>query len=308
MKVLSVVGPTASGKTGLAVYLAQLFQGTILSADSRQVYREMDLGTGKDLFEYTTDYGTTPHELIDIVDPKEIYSLYNYQRDCYDALRRCKDAQRQAILCGGTGLYVEAVLKQYHIPNVPEDVTLRKTLSVESKEALLEKLQKTDTSLYDSTDTSSKKRIIRALEIANFKKSHTLRYSDDNPVKITPCVIAPLWERHTIIDRIDTRLKERLSQGMIQEVEGLLQRGITKDRMDLLGLEYREISNYILKKCSYDEMVASLAQEIHRLAKRQMTWFRGMERRGTKVNWIKEGNRDEARMIAEQFLASPEES
>jgi tRNA dimethylallyltransferase len=281
-----VCGPTASGKTALGVALALEFGGEILSADSRQVYRGMDIGTGKDLDEYDTPRGAVPYHLIDIRAPGEIYTLHHYQRDFYAAFRDIRARARLPVVVGGTGLYLEAVLRHYRIPNVPEDPELREGLMRADFGELLRRLRELDPGLYRSTDRSSKKRVVRALEIALYARGHEIEWSEENPPPIKPLVLAVRWPRHELRTRIDRRLEERLARGMIEEVERILQSGIRRDRFDLFGMEYRHVAAYLDGTVSRQEMVQNLRRAIHQLAKRQETWFRGMERRGIRLHWI----------------------
>jgi tRNA dimethylallyltransferase len=293
-----ICGPTASGKTSLGVALALEFAGEILSADSRQIYRGMDIGTGKDLHEYSTSEGVVPYHLIDIRDPEEVYTLHHYQTDFYAAFRDVIGRSRLPVVVGGTGLYIEAVLKHYRIPNVPENPETRKQLMRESAEELLLRLQALDPELYRNTDTSSKKRVVRSLEIALYGRDHEIRWSDENPPRIDPLVLAVRWPRRELHARINRRLEERLAHGMIGEVERILQSGVPRERFDLFGMEYKHIASYLDGTVPYREMVKNLRYAIHQLAKRQETWFRGMERRGTALHWIDRADRNQAREIA----------
>lgn len=284
--LLVICGPTASGKTRLAVSCAVQLRGEIVSADSRQIYRGMDIGTGKDLSEYNTPSGNVPFHLIDIADTPEVYTLYHYQQDCYSALIDIRQRKKLPILAGGTGLYVEAVLKYYRIPNVPEDPALRQSLMKKSRNKLMEELKKKDARLYTTTDKSSRKRIVRALEIAEYAQKHEIQWGIDHPPQIRPVIIGVTWPREIVIKRIDQRLGERLENGMVDEVKRLLASGIPVERFDFFGMEYKHIARYLNNKVSYNTMVKELAQDIHHLAKRQMTYFRGMARRGLSIHWI----------------------
>jgi tRNA dimethylallyltransferase len=277
---LVICGPTASGKTSLGVELALEFSGEILSADSRQIYRGMDIGTGKDLHEYTTPRGAIPYHLIDIREPAEMYSLYHYQRDFYAAFHDVHGRSRLPVVVGGAGLYVEAVLKHYRIPNVPENPDIRKKLMRDSVEELLLRLRTLDPDLYRATDVNSKKRVIRSLEIALYGREHEIQWSGENPPHIEPLVLMVSWPRHELHARINRRLEERLAHGMIEEVEKILKSGIPRNRFDLFGMEYKHVASYLEGTVSCKDMVKNLRHAIHQLAKRQETWFRGMERRG----------------------------
>lgn len=286
ISTIVVAGPTASGKTNLAVKIAQQVNGEIISADSRQIYKGMDIGTGKDLYEYQTEKGSIPHHLIDITDPNTIYTLYHYQQDCYNALIKITQNKRVPIICGGTGLYIEAVLKNYKIPNVPENIKLRNELMDISKEQLIEKLKLSNSELINTTDLDSKKRIARSLEIIEYGKHNKIDWGIKNPPKLSPFILCTRWNRTELINRIDKRLQERIKEGMIEEVNELIKSGITYERLSLFGMEYRQIAEHLINKKPLNETVENLATEIHRLAKRQMTYFRGFERRGLKVHWV----------------------
>lgn len=275
-----ICGPTASGKTRMAVECARSIDGEIISADSRQVYRGMDLGTGKDLDEYGSGLSAVPVHCIDCAEPHEIYTLWHYQQDCYRALEQIHSRGKIPILAGGTGLYIEAVLKHYRLANVPENPGLRETLMQRDRKTLLNQLKELDPQLYTSTDHSSRKRIVRAIEICRYGQSHTIEWGCLAPPPITPRIVVLTVPRSVLHERIRMRLIRRLQSGMIDEVERLLEQGVSRERMELFGMEYRHITRYLDKKVSYDSMVESLYGDIRRLAKRQETWFRGMPRRG----------------------------
>jgi len=283
-----ICGPTASGKTRLAVQIAQRFDGEVLSADSRQVYRGMDIGTGKDIHEYGkagTD-GFVPYHLIDIADPRQIYTLYDYQRDFYRALEDVSARGRLPIVAGGSGLYIEAVIKGYDIPPVPENVEFRKSMTAEKRDTLIETLRGENPDIFAKTDLSTKKRIVRALEVARFGEKPAV--TDTDPArhfpKINPVIIYTVWERQVLRARIEKRLHERLANGLIEEAARLLDSGMDAARFALFGMEYKHAARYIRGEVTREEMTAQLLQDIFRLAKRQDTWFRGMERRGMKVH------------------------
>ncbi len=294
---LVICGPTASGKTSLGVALALEFRGEILSADSRQVYRGMDIGTGKDLHAYATTCKEVPYHLIDVRDPGDLYTLHQYQRDFYACFRDVRRRGRLPVVVGGTGLYIEAVLRRYRIPNVPEDRELRRSLMRESAEGLLLHLKTLDPALYRTTDTGSKKRVVRSLEIALYGRDHTITWSDENPPRIDPLVLGIRWPRGELHERIDRRLRQRLDQGMIGEVERILRGGVPRERFDLFGMEYRHVASYLDGAVSFQEMVCNLRRAIYQLAKRQETWFRGMQRRGIPIHWVDRADMDAARLI-----------
>jgi tRNA dimethylallyltransferase len=285
-KTLVIAGPTASGKTGLAVKLASKLNGTIISADSRQIYKTMDIGTGKDLFEYNVNGKQIPHELIDVANPNEIYSLFNYLEDAYTAISKSFKTNTTPIICGGTGLYIEAILNKYKVANVPEDVSFREELMKLENEILVNRLKNESLQLYKSCDIKSKKRVVRALEIAKFQSHSTVTYSSDNAPQISPLILVTRWDTEVLKDRITKRLKSRLAEGMVKEVEKLMATGIEEARLNMFGMEYRQLGRYIRKEISYSEMFNTLQREIFRLAKRQRTWFRGMEKRGLDIFWV----------------------
>ena len=280
---ITIVGVTASGKTSLAVKLAYETAGEILSADSRQVYRRMDLGTGKDLSEYSYNGIAVPYHLIDICEPGYKYNLYQYKRDFTTCMNDIQVRGRLPIICGGTGLYVETVLKGYAMPEVPENRELRERLSEKTLEELTLILSQYKT-LHNTTDVDSCKRAIRAIEIAEYYKTLPQPELEDTPIETL--LVAIDIDRETRRANITRRLHERLEQGMVAEVEALLNEGISPDDLIYYGLEYKYLTEYIIGKRSYEDMVSSLEIAIHQFAKRQMTWFRGMERRGFKINWI----------------------
>lgn len=285
--IIAITGPTACGKTKLAVKLAGKYNGEIISGDSRQVYRGMDIGTGKDLEEYNTPEGTVPYHLIDIADPVEDYNLYRYISDfdrCYNSIAV---RGKLPILCGGSGLYIEAALKGYELPDIPEDRATRGELEGETKERLLALLMEESPEIFSRTDTSSTRRIIRGIEIARYMQRTGSSITPRRYTEYKPLIIGITLPREEIIRRIDQRLEKRLGEGMIEEVETLLNNGVPAERLIKLGLEYRYCTLYLLKEINHAEMTEKLRTEIHRFAKRQMTWFRGMERRGLQIHWIK---------------------
>ena len=277
-----ITGPTASGKTAKAVALAKAIDGEIISADSRQIYRGMDIGTGKDLDEY----GSIPYHLIDICDAGYRYNLFEYLRDFKTAYNDISSRGKNTILCGGTGLYVESVIKGIELPPVPENQELRRELSGKTLPELTRILSEMKT-LHNVTDVDSCKRAIRAIEIQ--------KYYHDNPdlqIKTTPhpiknaIVIGIYIDRENRRQKITQRLRARLENGMIDEVKRLIGNGVIPDDLIYYGLEYKFVTQYVIGKISYDEMFSGLEIAIHQFAKRQMTWFRGMERRGTYIHWL----------------------
>ena len=291
IRLLVIVGPNAVGKTRLGIRVAHALGSEIVSADSRQVYRGLDIGSGKDLEEYSQVAPPVPYHLIDVADPGTIYSLFHYQRDCYRLLRQ-KAGERPysdgvpLVMVGGTGLYVEAVLRGYRMANVPEDVALRESLMRRGHEELIEELQRLDPVAAQRTDRSSKKRVVRALEIVEHARDHEVQYSEPPPVTIEHAVYGVDIARDELHGRIDARLRARMDEGLLAEVQGLLDMGVSPARMDMLGLEYREVTAFLTGRKSEQAMVDDLRQGIRRLAKRQMTWFRGCSRRGIHLTWI----------------------
>ena len=282
--ILAVVGPTACGKTSLAVDLALSIDGAeIISVDSRQVYRGMDIGTGKDIAEYTRDGVTVPSHLIDIVDAGEKYNLFEFQRDFLVAYEDIKARGSFPIMCGGSGLYVESVLKGYRLLPVPENPVLRAELEEKSLEELTAILA-TYKQLHNNTDTDSKKRAIRAIEIEEYYLSCPVE--ERSFPRLNALVVGMSVDREIRRERISRRLRERLEQGMVDEVRGLLDSGVTSEQLVYYGLEYKFLTLYLTGAMEYDEMVRALEIAIHQFAKRQMTWFRGMEKRGVPIRWV----------------------
>lgn len=281
--LITILGPTASGKTSLATRLALKLKGEIISADSRQVYRSMDIGTGKDLSDYVVDGVHIPYHLIDIVEPGYKYNLFEYQRDFLQAYNAIQQKGRQPILCGGTGLYIESILKGYKLVPVPENPSLRAELDTYELPQLTEKL-KTYKQLHNTTDVDTKKRAIRAIEIEEYYLEHEAEIPEFP--KINSLVIGVDIERELRREKISKRLRSRLDEGMVDEVKNILASGVSPDDLIYYGLEYKYLTNYVIGKMTYDDMVSELEIAIHQFAKRQMTWFRGMERRGFTIHWI----------------------
>lgn len=281
--MITILGPTASGKTTLAAHLAASLQGEIISADSRQVYRRMDLGTGKDLDDYRIDGVQVPYHLIDICEPGTQYNVYEYQKDFKKVWRELQERQVLPVLCGGTGLYLESVLRGYRMDTVPENTPLRESLAGKSLEELTALLS-TYKTLHNKTDVDSVKRAIRAIEIAEYYRTHPVDQTEMPP--LNSLVIGIDIPRELRRSRISARLKQRLDEGMIDEVRSLLAEGIPADNLIYYGLEYKFLTLHVLGQLSYEEMYHQLEIAIHQFAKRQMTWFRGMERRGICIHWI----------------------
>lgn len=287
-KMITILGPTASGKTTLAARLASDIGAEIISADSRQVYRGMDIGTGKDLADYMVDGVMVPYHLIDIAEPGTKYNLFQYQHDFLRAYNDIRDRGKNVVLCGGTGLYLESVIREYRLASVPENKLLRQSLEGKSlgelTEMLMELKKKNSSVMHNTTDVDTAQRAIRAIEIETFNGEHPAR-SADIP-HIESLVVGVDIDREERRRKITCRLKSRLQDGMVEEVKGLIDRGIPAEDLIYYGLEYKYVTEYVIGRISYDEMFRQLEIAIHQFAKRQMTWFRGMERRGINIHWI----------------------
>lgn len=281
--LITIVGPTASGKTKLAVALAKCIGSEIISADSRQVYRGMNIGTGKDLNEYFIDGQAIPNHLIDIREAGEKYNLFEFQHDFHNIFSLLKEKGITPILCGGTGMYIESVLKAYRLLSVPENTDLRKSLENKSIEELKIELSNY-TTLHNNSDFDTAKRAIRAIEIAVYNADHQTKTQEFEAPESLIIGLNP--EREIRRQKITLRLKERLDEGLIEEVKSLLNQGISSDDLIYYGLEYKFVTQYIIGELTYQQMFAQLEVAIHQFAKRQMTWFNGMERRGFKINWV----------------------
>lgn len=281
--IITILGATACGKTTLAVALANAVGGEIISADSRQVYRGMDIGTGKDLDEYTIEGHTIPYHLIDIVDAGYKYNLFEYQRDFLNAFNDITERKAMPILCGGTGLYIEAALKGYQLIEVAPNESLRKSLANKSLKELTNILS-TYKTLHNTTDVDTPKRAIRAIEIADYYEKHP-QQENDYPY-LCPLIVGIDIDRELRRTKITQRLKKRLNKGLIEEVENLLKKGITPEDLIYYGLEYKFVTQHIIGKLTREQLFTQLETAIHQFAKRQMTWFRGMERRGFTIHWI----------------------
>jgi tRNA dimethylallyltransferase len=299
--MITILGPTACGKTSFAVNLANKFGGEIISADSRQVFKGMDIGTGKDLDEYIIDGNKINHHLIDIREPGYEYSVFEFQKDFVDAYKRIEVQNKIPILCGGTGLYIESVLKGYHLSNVPENPILRKSLEPLTDEELTEIL-KTYISLHNNTDTETRERLIRAIEIQEYQSSNPESYIEMPTIK--SLVIGVVYPRDIVMKRIEQRLEQRLNSGMIDEIQKLLNSGIPSERLIKYGLEYKYVTMYLMGNITYSEMFEKLNIAIRQFAKRQMTWFRRMERNGINIEWIDgQNSMDEKITVAEELIA-----
>lgn len=284
--MITILGPTATGKTSFATYVAKQLNGEIISADSRQVYRGMNIGTGKDLLDYSIDGQEIPYHLIDIADPGYEYNVFEFQSDFLKAYQKIEERQKFPILCGGTGMYIESVLKGYKLIDVPRNEVLREFLEIKSDEELDEVLQDFK-NLHNTTDTSDRDRLLRAIEIQKYYEDHP--EIDTSFPKIDTIIVGINFDRRVVRARITERLEQRLDEGMVQEVQGLLEKGVTAEELKFYGLEYRFITQYLQEEISYNEMFRRLNTAIHQFAKRQMTWFRRMEKQGFEIHWL-DGN------------------
>lgn len=301
---VTILGPTASGKTTFAAALARQLDAEIISADSRQVYRGMDLGTGKDLADYDVEGQHIPYHLIDIADAGYKYNVFEYQRDFLRAYNDIRERGKTPILCGGTGLYIESVLKGYRLLPVPENPDLRKALEGKSLDELT-RILGTYKKLHNTTDVDSAKRAIRAIEIEEYYAKAPV--TEREFPQFRSVVIGIDIDRQLRREKISRRLRQRLDEGMIDEVKGLLDRGIAAEDLIYYGLEYKYLTLYLTGRMSYEEMYGGLETAIHQFAKRQMTWFRGMERRGTTIHWMDVTLPMEKKIAFVQGLLSEEE-
>jgi tRNA dimethylallyltransferase len=278
--LLTIIGPTASGKTRLAVALANELDGEIISADSRQVFRGMDIGSGKDLHEY----GDVPYHLIDILESGAEFSVFTFQRLFREAFENIAGRGRLPVLCGGTGLYLDAVLRGYRMVEVPEDPALRAELEKRSTDELAAMLWKLRPEQHNTSDLLERGRTIRAIEIARFERGHTAH--QETLPEIRSLTIGIRWERSELRRRITERLRVRLENGMIEEVQRLHEEGVAWERLDYYGLEYRYIGAFLQGKLNRNDLFQRLNSSIHDFAKRQENWFRKMERNGVAINWV----------------------
>lgn len=282
-QLITVLGPTASGKTSFAAALAARLDSEIISADSRQIYRSMDIGTGKDLADYTVNGKPVPYHLIDICNPGDKYNVFEYQHAFFRAFEDIRNRGKLPVLCGGTGMYIEAVLKGYKLLDVPANPVLRESLKGKSL-AELEQLLSSYKTLHNKTDVDSPQRAIRAIEIEEYYKTQAPDATGYEPIR--SLVVGLDISRELRREKISRRLRIRLDEGMVDEVKGILAMGVKPDDLIYYGLEYKYLTLYVLGQLSYTEMVSQLEIAIHQFAKRQMTWFRGMERRGFTIHWL----------------------
>jgi len=301
--LVTVLGHTAAGKTAFAAHLADRLGGEIISADSRQVYRGMDIGSGKDYKDYLVMDHQVPFHLIDILDAGYEYNVYLFKRDFLRVYTDISERGKLPVLCGGSGLYIESVLRNYHLLNVPLNPGLRQELDKLSYEELVEIL-KLHGPLHNISDTSNRKRMIRAIEIARYQSGQLQDLEDER--ELNPLVLGIRFDRDVRRERITLRLRERMEEGMVEEVEGLLRSGVLAEKLDYYGLEYRYVCKYIQEELSYEEMFKRLNTAIHQFAKRQMTYFRGMERKGIAIHWLDGGlsMEDKIELALELFKAT----
>lgn len=282
-ELITIIGPTASGKTAFAAALAARLDTEIISGDSRQVYRSMDIGTGKDLADYVVDGKQIPYHLIDICNPGDKYNVFEYQHDFHKAFEEIRKKGKLPILCGGTGMYIESVLRGFKLLDVPQNPSLRESLKGKSL-AELEQILASYKVLHNKTDVDSAQRAIRAIEIEEFYKTEAPDKREYAP--INSLIIGVDIDRELRREKISRRLRARLDEGMVDEVRAILATGVNPDDLIYYGLEYKFLTLYIIGQLTYDEMVSQLEIAIHQFAKRQMTWFRGMERRGLHIHWL----------------------
>jgi tRNA dimethylallyltransferase len=295
-----ILGPTASGKTMLAARLAKDMGSEIISADSRQVYRGMDIGTGKDLGEYIVDRVAVPYHLIDIVDPDYEFNVFEFQQRFFRCFSEISSRGVVPVMVGGTGLYIESVLMGYRMMEVPENHVFREDLEKENLQALAGRLLRVDPNVHNTTDLLDRKRLIRAIEIREFVKLQECEKYDRFPM-VTPRVVGVRWERSILRQRITSRLTERLNAGMIEEVRKLNKSGIAWEKLDSFGLEYRYVSLYLQGEISYDDMFKKLNTRIHQFAKKQETWFRRMEKKGIQIHWINGDDYDSIKEVVKRL-------
>lgn len=286
--LLTILGPTACGKTALAVAVADRLDGEIISADSRQVFRGMDIGTGKDLDEYNLEGRTIPCHLVDIRDAGEEYNLYQFQNDFIEAYNMIRARGHRPVMCGGTGMYVESIVRAYKLPDAPVDEGYREELKRYTDEELTERLA-SYIKLHNHTDTETRDRLVRALEIQEFRQQNPDAFT--RLPQMCHLVVGVSFPREVVVERIGVRLRQRLEQGMIDEVQRLLDNGVPKERLLKYGLEYKHITRYLTEDYPYEAMYGNLYTDIRRFSKRQMTWFRRMERNGVTIHWI-DGQKD----------------
>jgi len=296
-KLIIILGPTAVGKTALATKLAYYFNGEIISADSRQVYKKMNLGTGKDYEDYIVNGIKIPYHLIDIIEPAEEFNLFEFVKRFIAAFENITARGKHPFLVGGTGLYLDAVVKRYKL--TPVDFSKEyENLNSLSMEELREMLLGFNPSPHNSTDLTVKERLIRAIIVAKNKDATPLKFPD-----FKEFIIGVFLEKDELKNRIKTRLKKRLEAGLVEEVQGLLDEGLTFEKLFFFGLEYRYVASYLKNEISYSEMFEKLSRAIYKFAKRQMTWYRKMEREGATIRWLRSNEVDKATDFIKEFIS-----
>ncbi len=300
-KLVVILGPTASGKTSFAVNLADKTNSDIISADSRQIYKGMDIGTGKDLEEYVVNNRKIKYHLIDILNPNQDYSVYKFRNDFFQSYNNLKKQNKNIILCGGTGLYIESVLLDYKIPNIKPDEKLRKFYAKMSINELIEELKKINSKIFEPNFHTTPRRIIRTIEILKNSKNNNKKIYKSVPLS-DYIVFGIKRDRENLLKSIEHRLEDRFNSGMIEEVEGLINHGLDFERLKYFGLEYKIIGEYLFDQISIDEMKLKLKFAINKFSKRQMTFFRRMEKRGIEINWISKNEVQNIDSLIEQYL------
>ena len=303
-KLIVITGPTASGKTSIASRLAYDIDSEIISADSRQIYKGMDIGTGKDLDDYIVNQKSIPYYLIDILDPRQNYSVYDFQKDFYNAYKKIRLKNKVPILCGGTGLYIESILLKYDLSTKPApDENLRASMENRDKDDLLKYLYTITTENQRSELLlETRKQIIRNIEI--LKSSSDSNGFKMNPMNENAIVFATKVDREVLRQKIKERLIDRINEGMIDEVKGLIDHGLTIERLDYFGLEYKFIAQYLKNEISKESLITSLTTAIRKFAKRQRTWFRRMEKRGVDIKWIEPNDYNKIKKLIKQYIES----
>jgi tRNA dimethylallyltransferase len=301
--LLIILGPTASGKTNLAVELADRYDGEIISADSRQIYKGMDIGTGKDLEEYYINNKKIPYHLIDILSPAKDYSVYQFKKDFKKSYKKIIANNHLPILCGGTGLYIESILLDYNMPKTIPDFKLRESLENDSVNNLIKKLKTIDKDKFDKEYHVSKRRLIRTIEILSDSKSNKVQMNLQGKSQFKETLILGInIQREKVLKLIKCRLDKRLKEGLIEEVEGLLKNGLSTERLHYFGLEYRFIGQYLSKDIDYSTMINKINIAINKFSKRQMTFFRRMEKRGINIKWVDSNDRAKIKSLIKPFL------
>ena len=299
--IIVILGPTASGKTTLAVQIATQFNGEIISADSRQIYKGMDIGTGKDLEEYKTNNNIINYHLIDILDPVENYSVFQFKHDCQNTITSIKSKDKIPIICGGTGLYIESILLDYQIPSTNPNYDLREKLEKYTIKELTTYLLNLNPGEFKKEYHISKRRLIRSIEILEDQNNIHMKELGKNVLN-DALVIGIKTDRMAILESIKTRLHIRLKEGMVEEVENLIKSGLDYSRLNYFGLEYKIIGQYLSKKIDYNQMIDLINTGINQFSKRQMTFFRRMEKRGIKINWFNKNETQEIELLINSYL------